>query len=866
MLPPLLVDAREIVAKNGDQRKANVTRSPEHTYAPHPLPEPLAALATLALDLHWAWSHGGDALWNAVDPDLWERTKNPWLVLQYVSHERLERLAGDSRFLLDLRALEDRRDAYRAGPAWRPDGVTSLPAVAYFSMEFGLHEALPLYAGGLGVLAGDHLKTASDLSVPLVGVGILWQQGYFRQLIDFEARQAELYPFNDPASLPVQPVFGPSGEHLQVSLSLPGRTILLRTWQVVLGRSRLYLLDSNHPLNTPPDRGLTSALYSGGPEARMMQSIVLGVGGWRLLEALGLEIDVCHLNEGHAAFVVIERARAFMEQRGTTFQEALWATRAGNVFTTHTAVPAGFDAFSTGEVERHRPYFGEYISRLGLSWSDLLRLGRSNAEDAGEPFNMAWLAVRGCAIVNGVSRLHGVVSRQLFSRLFPRRPDHEVPVGHITNGVHVPSWDSPWTDELWTRAAGKERWRGDVSALNEAIVGLSDQELWSVRAHEREDLVRYARKRLAGQLVRRGQSQSAQDAASQPLQFDALTLGFARRFASYKRPNLLLVDPERLLRLLTREGQPVQIIVAGKAHPQDEAGKALIRHWIEFAERPAAQHCVVFLEDYDMRLASELVQGVDVWINTPRRPWEASGTSGMKVLVNGGLNVSTLDGWWAEAFDPACGWALGDDLERPESESDWRDAQQLYTLLEDEIVPTFFDRDAAGLPCRWIAKMRSSMATLAPRFSSVRMLQEYVSRAYLPAAASFRRRLANGASLARELERWSRHLMLHWSAIRFGDVISDTARGRVSVSVPVYLGEIEPGAVRVELYAQSHDKEGPLVEWMRPATPIVGVPNAAVYRAVVSTSRPSWHFTPRVVPFHPEARVPIEMSLVAWQR
>ena len=676
-------------------------------------------------------------------------------------------------------------------------------------MEFGLHEALPLYAGGLGVLAGDFLKTASDLDVPLIGVGILWQQGYFRQLIDARARQAELYPFNDPAGLPVQPVFGPSGESLHVSLNLPGRTILLRTWQVTVGRARLYLLDSNNPLNEPSDRGLTSALYGGGPEARLMQSIVLGVAGWRLLEALGLEIELCHLNEGHAAFVVVERARQFMERHRTTFREALWATRAGNVFTTHTAVPAGFDAFSTGEVERQRPYFDEYLGRLGLSWPDLLALGRRNAEDSDEPFNMAWLAVRGSSTVNGVSRRHGAISRRLFSGLFPRWPDREVPVGHVTNGVHVPSWDSPWTDDLWTRAAGKSRWQGDVSALSDAIRGVSDEELWSARAHERQDLVRYARERLARQLARRGHPERAQSAARGVLRPDALTLGLARRFASYKRPNLVLADPDRLLRLLTRDQQPVQLLIAGKAHPQDDAGKRLIQQWIEFAERPAARAHVVFLEDYDMRLANELVQGVDVWVNTPRSPWEASGTSGMKVLVNGGLNLSTLDGWWAEAFDPACGWALGDGRDHSEDEGEKRDAEQLYSLLEEKIVPAFFERDAVGLPRRWIAMMRSSMAALAPQFSSVRMLQQYIERVYLPAAASVRRRLDDGARLARELDQWSQQLEEHWSEIHFGEVTGEVADGQLSVSVPVYLGEIQPHAVRVELYAEPQGEEEP---------------------------------------------------------
>jgi glycogen phosphorylase len=820
-----------------------------------------------ALDLHWAWNHAGDTLWKRLDETLWERTHNPWLILQYVPVERLERLAGDRDFLRDLQRLEEVRERYRATPAWQPESTATLPQVAYFSMEFGLHEGLPLYAGGLGVLAGDHLKTASDLGVPVIGVGILWQQGYFRQVLDADGRQAELYPFNDPASLPLRPVIGADGERLRVALNLPGREILLRAWQLTVGRTMLYLLDSNHPLNAPADRGLASALYGGGPEARLMQEIILGVGGWRLLEALGLEVDVCHLNEGHAAFAIIERARRFMEQHRVTFGEALWTTRAGNVFTTHTAVPAGFDAFTTGEIERHRAYFDDYVRGLGLSWSELLSLGRRNPEDPHEPFNMAWLAVRGCSWVNGVSRLHGAVSRRLFAGLFPRWPESEVPVAHVTNGVHVPSWDSPWADAFWTRAAGKERWRGDVSALAEAILGMSDEDLWSVRARERHDLVRYARGRLARQLARHGRPAEAEAIARHALNSEALTLGFARRFAGYKRPNLLLTDRQRLLRLLVNNRHPVQIIVAGKAHPQDAEGKWLIQQWVDFASQPGARAHVVFIDDYDMRLAAELVQGVDVWINTPRRPWEASGTSGMKVLVNGGLNLSTLDGWWAEAFQPDCGWALGDGLEHPEGEWDRREAEQLYAVLEKEIVPAFYERDAMGLPTRWIGQLRSSMATLAPRFSSVRMLHEYVERAYLPGSASFRRRAASGGGLGRKLDAWSRHLERHWSGISFGEVTTAAIGGQLSISVPVHLGRIEAETVRVELYADAETAgDEPAVHGMERVDPIAHADNAFVYRTAIRTARPPWHFTPRVVPLHPEARVPIETPLIAWQR
>jgi starch phosphorylase len=831
---------------------------------PRPLPDPLARLTAIALDLHWSWNHAGDAVWRRLDEALWERTGNPWLLLQHVPFARLERLAVDAEFLRDLSALEEERARYRATPAWRPAGTPDLPRVAYFSMEFGLHEALPLYAGGLGVLAGDYLKTASDLDVPIVGIGILWQQGYFRQVLDPDGRQIELYPFNEPASLPIEPVLTPAGEHLRVAIDHPGRTIVLRAWQVTVGRTMLYLLDANDAFNAPADRGVTSALYGGSAEVRLLQELVLGVGGWRLLEALGLPVDVCHLNEGHAAFVVLERARRFMQQNRLTFREALRTTRAGNVFTTHTAVPAGFDTFSAEEMGRLRPYFETYLE-AGLSWSELLALGRRDTRDAAEPFNMAWLALRGCSWVNGVSQLHGAVSRRLFAGLFPRWPLEEVPVTHVTNGVHVPSWDSPWTDALWTGVAGKERWRGDVSALTADILRLSDNDLWNLRTRERHDLVRYARARLLRKLARHTTLDDAARTARHVLNPDVLTLGFARRFATYKRPNLLLADPERLLRLLTDPARPVQLIVAGKAHPRDEAGQDLIQQWAHFAARPEARAHVVFLDDYDLRLAAELVQGVDLWINTPRRPWEASGTSGMKVLVNGGLNLSTLDGWWAEAYAGDYGWAVGDGTDG--KDEDARDAAQLYELLERDIVPSFYNRGAEGLPQRWMARMRASMSSLTPRFSSVRMLQEYVQLAYVPAAAAYRQRAAGrGGSTGADLERWAALLERHWPRVSIGVPSSTVEQGHLSVAVPVTLGEIPPADVRVELYAEPLGASAREVVAMAMDGPVPGAAGTFTFRARVATNRPAAHYTPRVVPAHPDARVPIELPLIAWQR
>jgi len=830
---------------------------------PRTLPEELVGLVDLALDLRWTWSHAGDHVWRQVDPEAWEQTQNPWIILQNLPSERLAELAGDAGFCRELGAVIAAREQYLDEAGWyrRAHAGTGLRGVAYFSMEFGLGEALPLYAGGLGILAGDYLKTVSDLCVPAVGIGLLYQVGYFRQRLDAAGRQQALYPYNDPTSLPIQPARAPSGGWLHISLDLPGRQVLLRVWQACVGRTTLYLLDSNDPLNSPADRGITSELYGGGPELRLVQELALGIGGWRLIEALGLEIDVCHLNEGHAAFVVLERARRFMVRHRASFKEALWATRAGNLFTSHTPVAAGFDRFPPELIEQ---YCRNVCRDLGISTTELLGLGRVNPWDSAEPFTMAYLALRGCAAANGVSQLHGEVSRRLFSSLYPRWPEREIPVGHVTNGIHVPSWDSRGADRLWTEACGKGRWVGVLEGLPDQIRGVSDATLWGMRTAERHDLVRYARNRLALQLGQRGMPQDAVAEAAQVLDPDALTLGFARRFARYKRPYLLLEDPERLARLLTLPHRPVQLVVAGKAHPDDEEGKRFVEAWMHFVRRPDVRRRAVFLEDYDMALAQELVQGVDVWINTPRRPWEACGTSGMKVLVNGGLNLSELDGWWAEAYVPEAGWALGDGREHSEPDWDPREADALYRQLEAEIVPEFYARDVEGIPRAWLARIRASMAQLAPRFSSNRMLQQYVEGSYLPAATALRRRSADGGRLARELAEWEARLAQQWSGVRIEAVEARRVGDQWAVSVVASLGEVPEGSVQVELYAEPREGGTPIRVAM---DRMEGASSGATrhrYRACVPGSRPASDYTPRIVPHHGEAHVPMEAVYIRW--
>ena len=544
------------------------------------------SLAELALDMRWSWNHATDEVWRELDPKLWKITNNPWVVLQTASREKIDKVLTDPVFRKKVDDfVEARRQASKAqGWFQKNHSKTSLTCTAYFSMEFMLSEALPIYSGGLGNVAGDQLKAASDLGVPVVGVGLLYQQGYFRQVIDKEGAQQALFPYNDPGQLPVTPLRHPNGEWLRLEIALPGYSVWLRTWQVQVGRVKLYLLDSNDAANFPAHRGITSELYGGGPELRLKQEILLGIGGWRLLRALEIEPEVCHLNEGHAAFAVLERARDFMEETGQPFQVALAATRAGNLFTTHTAVAAGFDRFVPELIEQ---YLGRYAQqKLGISLQDLLALGRQNPEDSSEPFNMAYLAIRGCGAVSGVSRLHGKVSRHIFQPLFPEWPEEEVPVGYVTNGVHMPTWDSAPADSLWTDACGKDRWLGPADDLEQDIRGVSDSKLWQFRTAASESLVEYARERLSQQLELSGSPSEAVEGARHLFDPNILTLGFARRFATYKRPDLLLHDPERLLRILSNPRRPVQLIIAGKAHPADHAGQDLIQKWVRFIRQP----------------------------------------------------------------------------------------------------------------------------------------------------------------------------------------------------------------------------------------------------------------------------------------
>jgi starch phosphorylase len=826
------------------------------------------SLAELALDLHWSWNHSTDEVWRQLDSALWEFTQNPWVVLQTVSKDQLKSVLSNPAFRKNIDdLLQSKRQAAEA-PAWfqKNHPQSPLKCVAYFSMEYMLSEALPIYSGGLGNVAGDQLKAASDLGVPVVGVGLLYQQGYFRQVIDRDGAQQALYPYNDPGQLPITPLRQPNGEWLRLEIVLPGYSVWLRAWQVQVGRVKLYLLDSNDAANFPAHRGITSELYGGGPELRLKQEILLGIGGWRLLSALGIKPDVCHLNEGHAAFAVLERARSFMREMKQPFEVALATTRAGNLFTTHTAVAAGFDRFPPALMEQ---YVGHYATdELGVPLHNLMALGRENANDPSESFNMAYLAIRGSGSVNGVSRLHGQVSRQLFAPLFPHWPVDEVPVGYVTNGVHHPTWDSAAADELWTKACGKDRWLGMTEKLEQqGIRQVSDENLWQLRTASTECLVNYARDRLARHYAAAGASAETIEEAKHLFDPKILTLGFARRFATYKRPNLLLHDPERLLRLLSNPQRPVQLMIAGKAHPADKEGQALIKEWIQFIRRPEVRPHAIFLSDYDMQLTERLVQGVDVWLNTPRRPWEACGTSGMKVLVNGGLNLSELDGWWAEAYVPDLGWAIGDGKEHGSDPAwDAAEAEALYERLEREVIPEFYTRNEKGIPIAWVKRMRESMSRLTPHFAADRTVREYVDQHYLPAAISCQSRVANKGAIGKQMVDWRHSVEQKWPGLHFGTVKAATRDGKHIIEVKVSLHGLDPKAVRVELYADGIKSSPPVRQEMTCLHLLADESGGYIYSATVLATRPPTDYTARVMPRCDGVTIPLEDPRILWQR
>ena len=766
------------------------------------LPISLSRLGDLAYNLWWSWHPEARALFRSMDPGAWERVNgNPVALLHGLSAESLSAFGDDLAFVARVSALADAMDADAAGPAWyqRERAGDSDELVAYFCAEFGISPALPLYSGGLGVLAGDHLKSASDLGVPLVAVGLAYREGYFVQELDAGGEQLETPCHNDFQRMPMRRVLGDSGQPLLISVPLASRHVAAQLWQVKVGRVSLFLLDTDVESNDAGDRRITAQLYGGDSSTRIAQEIILGIGGVRALAMMGLSPTVYHMNEGHSAFMAVERIRQTMEGQGLDFEEAHALCAASNVFTTHTPVPAGFDIFTREQMDHYLP---EVHRELEIERERFLKLGAHLDDlDLCGGFNMAYLALRASAHLNGVSRLHGDVSRAMWSPMWPGVDIQDVPITSVTNGIHTRTWlgagmqalldgylEAGWLENI----AEPKTW----ACVDEIPDGL----LWQARQQARASLVTYVRRRHRLRQERLGGT-SASTAVLNPA---ALTIGFARRFATYKRATLLLRHPERLKALLTQEERPIQFVFAGKAHPRDLPGKALIRELVEFVQREGLEHAMVFLEGYDIGVGRHLVQGVDVWLNNPRRPKEASGTSGMKVVPNGGLNLSILDGWWAEAYDGGNGWAIGDGRSVGDPEAaDAAEAEALFEMLESHLVPEFYGRDAHDVPTAWTTRMKRSMSALSPRFDMARMVREYVDNLYLPAAHDARRLDVEGHARIRALVTVWQRLLQGWCHVLVSGAAARTAAptGEASaseVSTKVFLGALQPSDVRVE--------------------------------------------------------------------
>lgn len=855
---------------------------PVHTFDVVPaLPDSLSGLRRLAYNLRWTWDHESIELFRRLDSDLWESTgHNPVRMLGAMDQAQLEAAAKDESILAQVERTVHELDEYLASKAtWyqRTYGKLDGVRVAYFSAEFGLTECLSIFAGGLGILAGDHLKSASNLGVPLVGVGLLYQEGYFTQYLNAAGWQQESYADNDFQNLPLALERLPDGSPLTVEVNLAGRRVAAQIWRVAVGRIPLFLLDTNVPGNAEDDRNITDQLYGGDRERRIKQEIVLGIGGCRALKALKIEPSVYHMNEGHSAFLSLELTRQLMEKHQLNFHEARELASAALIFTGHTPVPAGHDYFSPSLMER---YLADYAERLGLSIRDFLGLGRQNPANDAEEFCMTVLALRMAASSNGVSKLHGQVSREMWQGLWPGVPVDEIPIGSVTNGVHFRSWNSNEMNQLYDRYLGP-RWRENQAdpGLWLRVDSIPQEELWRTHERRRERLVAFTRRRLRSQLTQRGAPRSAIDAAEEVLDPSALTIGFARRFATYKRATLLLRDMDRLGRILNQPGRPVQILFAGKAHPRDDAGKTLIQQIMRLAQQKEFRRRLVFLEDYDMAVARALVQGSDVWLNTPQRPLEASGTSGMKALANGALNVSTLDGWWDEAWHYAAakgsfvGWAIGHG-EKYES-ADYQDqveAAALYDLLESEIVPAFYERSADGLPRRWIAYMKSSIGTLSYSFNAQRMVKDYTADFYTTAHERCQRLTAGGAQHARELAAWLSHIEHNWGNVRVEkvDAVGDgeiRVGDLIRVRARVHLGGLSPEEVAVELYLGSLNADGQITSATTIAMNCLGEQNGVrLYEAAEVPCERSGRngYTVRVRPFHGDEARPFLPGLIRW--
>jgi starch phosphorylase len=839
------------------------------------IPENLSRLKELAYNMYWYWNQDATELFRRLDRDLWEKTRhNPVVMLGSIKQDKLEVRSKDDGYISHLERVIKRYDEYMdTKTSWYKKQSLERPlTIGYFSAEYGLAECLPIYSGGLGVLSGDHLKSSSDVGIPLTGIGLLYQQGYFRQYLNADGWQQEQYPENDFYNMPLTPVHKNDGTPLIIEVELPGRMLKAQIWKIQVGRVPLYLLDTNISQNhQKSDRDITSQLYGGGTELRICQEILLGIGGVRALKAMGITPDVFHINEGHSAFLCLERIRILIEEKGLTFLEAYEATMVSNIFTTHTPVPAGIDIFS---IELMDKYFGQYYPKLKITRDDFLGLGRKDAGNREEPFNMAVLALTLSGRTNGVSELHGQVSRRMWQSMYPDVPENDIPIGSLTNGIHNPSWISRDMAGLLDRYIGP-RWR--TEPIDQEIWDRGDtipgEELWRTHERRRERLVAFARKRLKQQLERRGASRLEIEQAEEVLNPEALTIGFARRFATYKRATLILKDLLRIEKILTNKDRPVQIIIAGKAHPQDTAGKKFIQQIIHQIRHEPFRNHLVFIEDYDIEVAHYMVTGCDVWLNNPRRPLEASGTSGMKAALNGCINVSTLDGWWCEGYERDVGWAIGcGESYDDHNYQDEIEASALYDLLEGEVIPMFYERGRSGLPNKWINMMKNSMRKLVPRFNTNRMVSEYATRFYFPSAELASRLRDDNYKRARILSSWKSLIREHWHEIKVEYVKSSTSSDikvgeELTVEAKIYMGALKPKDIQLDIYYGPLDIKAQIASGI--AIPMNNVKEVSEGTYLFTGNIPCMSsgrhgFVLRMLPYHKDLCNPYSMNFIMW--
>lgn len=838
------------------------------------LPETLRPILSLAYNLRYSWNQNTLRLFQHVDLDLWEAVHhNPVELLSRLSQGRILELLDDEGFLSQMRKCAEDMEDYMA-----ETGVYSFLlerpvdfSIAYFSMEYGITESLPVYSGGLGILAGDHLKSASDLRLPLVGVGLMYRHGYFTQYLSGDGWQQEESTDNDFYHMSLSLEQDDRGQPVKVAIPLGAKECVAQVWKAQVGRVPLLLLDTNVEENAPPERGITAGLYAGNIEDRLRQEIVLGIGGVRALEALGQDPIVYHMNEGHSFLVGLERIRGLMETKNLDFATAREVLRGSLVFTTHTPVPAGNDVFDVGLMEK---YLRPYVEKLDIRWSEYIAFGRQRPLDHHEPLGATVFALKNATFRNGVSRLHGEVARGMWKEIWPHVGVEDLPIKSITNGIHIPSWISPDMSDLFDRYLGP-KWREDPDNQKvwERIDDIPDGELWSIHQRRRTRLVAFARSRLIRQLEGRGAKQRDLDRAREVLHPEALTIGFAKRFATYKRGFLLFRDIERLRSIFSDADQPVQLIVSGKAHPRDNEGKAIIQKIYHITREEPFRNRVVFLEDYNMSIARYLVEGVDVWLNNPRRPMEACGTSGMKSTANGALNLSVLDGWWVEGYDPDLGWAIGNGETYENSEyQDLVESVAIYDLLEREIIPLFYQRGIDGLPRAWIAMMKKSMRALCPVFNSNRMVEEYTDKCYMQAALNHRLLTSDKFQKAKEIVQWQQLLGGRWKDVRILEMDHDAGdEVKVNVSMEVYarvhLGGLDPGHVSVQVYYGLLDDAGRLYDTrdliMEHASGL-GNGNHMYKTNLICENTGRFGYTIRILPRHPYFTYPVDLGLVCW--